>query len=173
MTKYSDLESQDNGPQDNETKQLTTKKVITKETECNQEACWWCMVLCPIGVAVGVCILLALFILDQLEERDIIDDKNIVISQPWLNGTDIVLCSPDEPCEMTCEEYQEKSGNEISKCECSYLWTALSGLILGPCSFILLRELLKLCIGYICHPTEKKTEGKKKTTPKKVIIART
>ena len=170
MTKYSDLESQDNG---SETKQLTTKKVIIKEAGCKQEACWWCLILCPIGVAIGVCILLALFILDQLEERDIIDDKIIVISRPWLNGTEIINCSPDEPCEMTCEEYKRESGNESHECEFSYLWTVISGLILVPCSLVLLWELFKLCIGYICHPTEKKTEGKKKTTPRKVIIART
>ena len=161
---YSDIENGD------ETEHLT-HKAIYQDTGCQQKACWWCLLLCPIGVAVGICILLTVFILDQLNKGDTIDDKVIVISRPWLNGTDIVNCSPDKPCEMTCEEYKRKSGNEVSECEFNYLYTIISGLILLLCGSTLVCSLLKLCIGYICHPNEKKTEGKK-TTPKKIIIGR-
>ena len=162
MAKYSDLESGEN-----ETIQLTTnKKVIIQDAGCKQKACWWCMILCPIGVAIAVCILLTLFFLNQLKERDSMDDKVIVISRPWvIYGTDIINCTPEEPCEMTCHDYKIKSGNEASECEFNSLWAVISGLILGICGLVILCPLLNLCIGYICHPSE----TTKKTTPKKVV----
>ena len=163
-SKYTDIETGD------ETEHLT-HKTIYQDTGCQQKACWWCLLLCPIGVAIGICILLTIFILDQLNKRDTMDDKVIVISRPWLNGTDIINCTPEEPCEMTCEEYKRESGNEVSECEFSYLWIMVSGSFLGVCGSTLFCSLLKLCIGYICHPNEKKTEGKK-STPKKIIISR-
>ena len=157
MTKYSDLESQD---RDGETKQLTNNKRIIKDASSKQEACWWCLLLCPIVAAIGVCILLTLFILVQLDEKDSMDDKLIVISNSWFNGTDIVNCSPEEPCELTCKDYIMKSGNDPLDCDFSYVWIMIFVLILGICSLMILCSLCNLGIGYICRPS-------KKTIPKK------
>ena len=110
MTKYSDLEYSD--LESGETNQLTTKKEC-----CKQEYLWTCMLLCPIGAAICVCYILVLFIMNQLKERDAMDDKIIIISRPWVTGTDVVNCSPEKPCEMTCHQYETESGNKSHDCE--------------------------------------------------------
>ena len=71
MTKYSDLEPQDGDDRD-------TTNVI-KEPGYKQKTCWWCLIICPIVIAIGICVFLTLFIRNQFEERDAIDDKVIVI----------------------------------------------------------------------------------------------
>ena len=158
MTKYSDLEYSD--LRSGETNQLTTKKEC-----CKQEYLWTCMLLCPIGTAFCVCYILVLFIMNQLKERDSMDDKTIIISRPWVIGDDVVNCSPEKPCEMTCHQYVTESGNKSHDCEFNNILIAISATILVLCGCTLLFPLCKLCIGYICHL------GEEKTKTKKVVVA--
>ena len=148
MIKYSDLETGEKN-----------KTVYIKK----QEYCWTFMLLCPIASAICVCYILVLYITNQFKKRDAVDDKIIMISEPWItNNTDIVKCSIDNPCEMTCYKYEIESGNKLQDCEFSYIWIIVSISILIICSGTLLCSFCNLFIGYICYPKEK---------IKKVVVA--
>lgn len=61
-TKYTDLEK-------GETDQLTTKKINKEESKSKIEVCWWCMLICPIMIAITSCIFLVLIIIDQYKQK--------------------------------------------------------------------------------------------------------
>ena len=57
-TKYTDLEK-------GETEQLTTKEI----KESNKiEVCWWCMLICPIIIAITFCTCMVFVIINQYKQ---------------------------------------------------------------------------------------------------------
>ena len=132
-----------------ETMELTTGHPISeKESECKQSLKWYCMLLFPVWVCVVVIyILLSLFITEQLNAYETLQDKNITIIEPWVNGTEVVHCTPVNPCQVTCDNYAYNS----KECEFSFVWIILASIVLGVCSCTILCQLCKYGCGYICY----------------------
>ena len=58
-TKYTDLEK-------GETEQLTTNEI----KESNKiKICWWCILICPIIIAITICTCLIFVIIDQYKQK--------------------------------------------------------------------------------------------------------
>ena len=150
--KYSDIESGVDHP----TKQ--TKE--TSEECCRIEMLWGCLLLIPISFVICIYYGLVSVIQNQLDDRDAINDKVILISNPWINGTIHVRCTSDVPCKITCQEYREESGIVPNGCEFSYLWVWVAGTILTISILMTVCQCLKYLVGYLCAK-----DAKKNTTP--------
>ena len=107
-----------------------------------------CMILFPAWVCIifGY-IMLSLVISNQLQDFRDIHDKNITVIEPWVNGTHVVHCSPENPCFVTCYDFVYRT----EECEFSFIWIIICGIILGTCSCVLLIQICKYGCGYICY----------------------
>ena len=88
-TKYTDLEK-------GETEQLTTKEI----KESNKiEVCWWCMLICPIIIAITICTCLVFIIIDQYKQKHAMEHEEdfnyIWIILCWIG---LIVCG----CPMIC-----------------------------------------------------------------------
>ena len=63
------------------------------------EYCWWCMILCPIMVAIGICIGLTCVIIHQFQLKGELDNKED-FNDVWiiLSAIGIVICG----CPLVC-----------------------------------------------------------------------
>jgi hypothetical protein len=156
MTKYSDIEK-------GERRELATEQTEEISIKCSRmEMLWYCMPLIPISLVIWIYVSLASFIMNQLEDRDANNEKVILISNPWINGTTHVRCTSDIPCKSTCQGYREESGIVHNGCEFSYLWIIVAGTILSVSILMTVCECLKYLVGYCCAK-----DSKKDTTPRR------
>ena len=132
-----------------ETMELTTDHSNTEtDSYCKQELKWYCMLIFPVWVCVVmIYIVLSLFIADQLNAYDSLHEKNITIIEPWINGTEVVHCNPENPCQVTCDNYAYNS----KECEFSFVWVILASIVLGVCSCTILCQICKYGCGYIIY----------------------
>ena len=105
--KYKDLEG-------GETDKLT--RIEEEEEVTKVEYCWWCMILCPIMMVIGICIGLTCVIIHQYQLKSEMDNK---------------------------EDFND-------------VWIILSALGIVICGCPLVCQALKLIVGYMCHPGDKK-----------------
>ena len=92
-TKYTDLEK-------GETDQLTTNEI----KESNKiKKCWWCMLICPIIIAITICTCLVFFIIDQYKQKHAMEHEEdfnyIWIILSWIG---LVICG----CTLICHTLQ-------------------------------------------------------------------
>ena len=120
-----------------------------KDIHLNKRECSFCfMILFPVWACViFIYIMLSLVISNQLQEFRDIHDKNITIIEPWVNGTHVVHCSPENPCFVTCYDFVYRT----DECEFSFIWIIICGIILGTCSCVLLIQICKYGCAYICY----------------------
>ena len=132
--------------------QSDTEKVTLvstpEEIYPNKSECSFCfMLLFPVWACVIlIYISLSLVISNQPQEFKNIHDKNITVIEPWVNGTHVVNCSPENPCFVTCYDFVYRT----EECEFSFIWVIICGIILGTCSCVLFIQLCKYGCGYIC-----------------------
>ena len=120
-----------------------------KEIQPDSSACsFYLMILFPAWACIifGY-IMLSLVISNQLQDFKDIHDKNITVIEPWVNGTHVVHCSPENPCFVTCYDFVYRS----EECEFNFIWVIICGIILGTCSCVLLIQICKYGCGYICY----------------------
>ena len=109
--KYSDLEKGEKTQLKDEQKKSEDPKI---------PICWWCMLLCPIVVAVCIIVFFILVIMDQYDQKEKMEHKED------FNNIWIILC--------------------------------FIGIVF--CSCPLICESVKLMVGYMCYPGEKKVVQK-------------
>ena len=92
--KYSDLEK-------GETTQLTDEQKKSEDPKI--QICWWCMLLCPIVVAVCIIVFFILVIIDQYDQKEEMEHKED-FNNIWiiLSFIGVVFCS----CPLICQSVQ-------------------------------------------------------------------
>ena len=95
--KYTDLEINEA----DEEKSLTSAPQPQKKS--NKEYCWWCLILCPIMLAIGTCIGLVIVILDQYHIKENMKHKE-EFNNIWiiLSFIGIFICG----CPLVCHSIQ-------------------------------------------------------------------
>ncbi len=146
-----DIESQ-------ETKKLMKQK--QKSTKESTFICGWVCIYCIWSSCIGICSLLFMYSVQQMRYINSYDEKDIIIYNSYLNGTDTIMCSNENPCYMNCEEYIKETGIRPDECTVAFsiylaLYVALTVLIL--CIVFIVKELCSLCLGKLCYkdPSEK------------------
>ena len=99
------------------------------------------------------------------------DEKDVIIYNSYLNGTDTIMCSNNNPCYMRCEEYIEETGIRPDECNIPvslYVAFYVAITILIVCIVVIVKEVCSLCLGRLCYkePLDKKVPPTKKKDQK-------
>lgn len=146
---YSDIASKDIESQ--ETKQILKSSTKPKESTF---MCGWICIGCIWFSCIVICILLFIYSVNQMRYINSYDEKEVIIYNSYLNGTDTIMCSNDNPCYMLCEEYIEETGIRLDECDAPvslYVALYVSITILILCIVVIVKEICLLCLGRLCY----------------------
>ena len=151
-----------------------TKQILKSSTKPKKEStfmCAWVCICCIWSSCIGICSLLFIYSAQQMRYINNYDEKEVIIYNSYLNGTDTIMCSNQNPCYMSCEEYIEETGMRPEQCIIPVtlyvaLYVALAILIL--CIVVIVKELCSLCLGRLCFkkPSEQISPSTKKKNQK-------
>ena len=146
----SDIETKDIESQE-------TNQILKSSTKPKKEStfiCGWVCICCIWSTCIGICSLLLIYSTNQVRYINNYDETEVIIYNSYLNGTDTIMCSNQNPCYMSCEEYIEETGIRLDECDAPVsLYVALyaSITILILCIVVIVKEICSLCLGRLCY----------------------
>ncbi len=116
------------------------------------EACWKIFKLCCVATCMVIIFIVStVHISYQEEARNDIIDRWILISEPYINHSTYIACTPSVPCNVTCHNYMDVTASQPDRCYFNDLllilaqWFQKASFVLCLCGSIVL-----FC-AYQCH----------------------